>query len=82
MIHLDLWPEVDRELLAFLDYADRTVNGQGESVSLSQRRADIVARRGADSPSVRRFDALLPELTATERAFHGGHPLHSRLRTA
>ena len=78
MIHLDLWPEVDQELRALLDYADRTVNGQGESVSLSQRRDDIVARRGADSPSVRRFDALLPELVATERAFHGGHPLQFR----
>jgi hypothetical protein len=75
MIHLDLWPDVDRELLALLDYADRTVNGQGESVSLSQRRADIVARRGAESPNVRRFDVMLPELIGTERSFHsGGRP--------
>jgi hypothetical protein len=78
MIDLDLWPEVDRELLALLNYADRTVSSDGESVSLSQRRADIVERRGADSPSVRRFDALLPGLLVTERTFHGG----GRRRTA
>jgi exopolyphosphatase/pppGpp-phosphohydrolase len=72
MIHLDVWPEVDRELLALLNYADRTVNAQGDTVSLSQRRADIAARLGADSASVRRFDAMLPELQATQLAFHRG----------
>jgi HD superfamily phosphodiesterase len=78
MTDLDLWPEVDRGLLALLNYADRTVNSSGESVSLSQRRADIADRRGADSSSVRRFDALMPELLVTERTFHGG----GRRRTA
>ena len=78
MIHLDLWPDVDRELLQLLNYADRTVNAVGESVTLSQRRADIAVRRGDDSPSVRRFDALLPELVLAERTFHGG----GRRRTA
>lgn len=72
MTDLDLWPDVDRELLSYLDYADRTVNSKGESVTLQQRRADIVARRGAQSPSVRRFDAQLPRLLQAERMFHHG----------
>jgi HD superfamily phosphodiesterase len=78
MTDLDVWPDVDRELLLLLNYADRTISSQGESVGLLQRRADIVQRRGADSPHVRRFDALLPDLLLTERTFHRGR----RRRTA
>lgn len=67
MTHLDVWPEVDRELLTYLDYADRTVSAAGERVTLTERRADIVARRGEDSQNVSRFDTMLPAL---ERAKH------------
>jgi HD superfamily phosphodiesterase len=72
MTDLDMWPDVDRELLLYLNYADRTVNSVGESVTLTQRRQDIASRRGEQSPSVHRFDALLPELLRAERAFHAG----------
>ena len=67
MLHLDDWPTVDAELLSYLDYADRTVNAVGESVSLGERRADIVNRRGELSPAVERFDALFPRMVEVER---------------
>jgi HD superfamily phosphodiesterase len=78
MTDLDVWPEVDRELLLLLNYADRTVNAKGESVTVLQRRADIAERRGENSPSIRRFDALLPSLVLAERTFQGSN----RRRTA
>jgi hypothetical protein len=71
--HLDQWPQVDLELLAVLDYADRTVNSAGESVSLSERRADMVARYGEGSLSVTRFDAVLPQVQAVSRRFSRSH---------
>lgn len=77
MIDLDVWPEVDRELLLVLDYVDRTVNSSGESVTLARRRAEIAARRGEQSPSVRRFDALLPELLRAARSFHTASPVRT-----
>lgn len=69
MTHLDAWPEVDRELLTYLDYADRTVSSTGERVTLPERRADIVARRGEDSQNVSRFDTMLPVLRRTKPSF-------------
>jgi hypothetical protein len=71
--HLDQWPQVDAELLALLDYADRTVSPSGESVSLSERRADMVARHGEGSLSVARFDAVLPHVQAVSHRFSRSH---------
>lgn len=66
MRHLDRWAPADPELQALLDYADRTVNGRGQMVSLDGRRLELVERFGAQSLKVERFDALLPAAVRTE----------------
>ena len=66
MRHLDRWAPADPELHALLDYADRTVNGRGQMVSLDGRRLELVERFGAQSLKVERFDALLPAAVRTE----------------
>ena len=64
--HLDRWPAADPLLQSLLDLADRTVNSRGTMVTLDQRRADLVERRGEGAPEVGRFDLLLPELQRTQ----------------
>lgn len=66
MEHLDRWQPADPQLQALLDHADRTVNSRGQMVTCEQRREDLVARFGAASAQVVRFDLLLPGSQATE----------------
>lgn len=56
--HLDVW-QPDRVLLEVLTYVDRTTGPRGESITLGERRADLVARYGIGSAPVRWFDETL-----------------------
>lgn len=59
--HLDVWPDLDPELQALLDLADRTVDRRGRRVSLAERRRDLALRYGEGSRKVWQFDAWAPE---------------------
>ena len=53
--HLDMW-QADQVLVEVLTYVDRTTGPHGESITLDERRADLVARYGIDGSPVRWFD--------------------------
>ena len=53
--HLDMW-QADQVLVEVLTYVDRTTGPHGESITLDERRTDLVARYGIDGSPVRWFD--------------------------
>lgn len=64
MSHLDRWHVGEPRLLQLLTLIDRTTDGRGRRVGLSERRADIERRHGRHSRQARNFDASLGDVRA------------------
>jgi putative nucleotidyltransferase with HDIG domain len=72
MAHHDRW-DPPRHLVDLLTYLDRTTSSTGTQVTLTERRAELEARYGAESRNVLVFDLSLPDalrgkVLATPRA--------------
>jgi hypothetical protein len=56
----DVWTS-DDDLRALLTYVDRTTGPRGDSVTIDERRAELVARHGVDAPQLRWFESSLDD---------------------
>jgi len=72
------YPREESDVAAIVDYCDLTTLPSGRPTSLLERRADIVARHGADNPGPRSLDSVWDSIVAIEDRLRRCGPVHGR----
>jgi hypothetical protein len=70
LAHLDRWTS-DPDLLAILTYIDHTTSPKGESVTVDERRRELLHRRGTEAAHLRWFDSCIADVRLGARLMSG-----------
>jgi len=76
-VDADLWRHVDRDLLSILSYVEITTDPEGATISVAERRTALVARHGAASAELARFERCVGEAHEGQRLLTSGRLHHA-----